>query len=119
MTVYRVAYGEASAPVALAAPVGVTYDPEETLAAIPQEERAALSAAGEKLFRQYVCISCHSRNGRGLKKLDGIGERYNLATLDRFLEKPNPPMPIFPLDVEDRRAMSVYLIETYPRATVP
>ncbi|MCZ6501848.1 MAG: oxidoreductase, partial [Gammaproteobacteria bacterium] len=70
------------------------------------------SIGGGILFRAKVCISCHNPNS-GLNVLENLGAKYDVQTLSRFLEKPQPPMPVYPLSAADKEALSVFLIENY------
>lgn len=109
--IYRVAYGEGQGAELAVGIEKVRYDGLHTLAAYSSEDKLRLSREGEQLFAQYECASCHKEAGGELKRLDRIGEKYDIETLSRFLEKPTPPMPVFPLSEPDREALGVYLIE--------
>jgi len=110
--IYRVAYGEEQKLEIAKVESQPVFHAEESLAGYSEDERAELSIGGGKLFREKVCISCHNPNS-GLKLLENLGARYDVQTLSRFLEKPQPPMPVYPLSAADKEALSVFLIENY------
>jgi glucose/arabinose dehydrogenase len=109
--IYRVAYAEAQKELGLANSTS-SFSASNTLAAIDPEQRAMLSAEGAQLFNRFRCVACHAVNG-GVKPLQSLGKKYNIATLAKFIERPNPPMPVYPLTDEQRTSLSVYLIENY------
>lgn len=109
--IYRVAYGE-DQTLAIATRKSGRYSAAESLARYDESEKATLAAHGEKVFRQYVCISCHNPRA-GLRPLIDIGQRYDVPALMTFLAKPTPPMPLFPLKADEREALAVYLIQSY------
>jgi glucose/arabinose dehydrogenase len=110
--VYRVAYGEEQTleipPITLK-----EYDREETLGALAPEERERLAEIGSKIFRQDPCLTCHGDAAINHIPLEDIGGKYNIQTLSEMFKRPTPPMPLFPYTDDDRRALSVYLIENY------
>ena len=77
-------------------------------------ERAQLAAQGEKLFNRYPCRNCHDPRAanamRRVRELNDLSARYSVAQLQAFFVTPTPPMPVFPLSVEERRALAVYLL---------
>ena len=114
--VYRVAYGEEQAEIAnvSAEPVVVGFNAKETLASIDAIQKAELIAEGGALYDRFQCIACHADDGRGLKLLENLGQKYNIEGIAKYLARPNPPMPIFPLSEDNRQALGVYLIDRYP-----
>lgn len=112
-TIYRVAFGEPQTLMVTAMPVSASgLDPEVTLARFSTEQRMRLSEIGRKIFEQDQCLRCHESKP-GNKILKNLGERYDLVSLGQLLKEPPPPMPLLPYTDDDRRALSVYLIETY------
>ncbi len=114
--VYRVAWGEdPSRAMALTPEVTKSlFDARETLSRYTIAERQRLAGEGKRLFGQFGCGNCHDATGRAVRKLNALGERYDITTLSDFLERPNPPMPVFPMSGGSREALAVYLIEQYP-----
>ncbi|MFT5690945.1 MAG: mono/diheme cytochrome c family protein [Oceanicoccus sp.] len=110
--VYRVANAEDQQQM-LMAEAKRSFDAEKTLATVDKEDRSRMSEQGSALFSQFQCASCHANVGDGMKALESIGQKYDLDTLAKYIERPNPPMPIFPLDEEQRQSLAVYLIESY------
>ena len=78
-------------------------------------EKERLSSRGAVIFQQLGCITCHNPNGAGLKVLEKLDEKYDVASLSNYLEKPTPPMPVFPLSKSNREALAVHLIQTYKK----
>lgn len=113
--IYRVTYGEeksvgarpASAPEQAARP-----DP---LAALPAAERSAAFERGAKLWAENACATCHVHGEKGAPphKLADLSARYDLVSLDRFLQAPQPPMPLYPFSESQRRDLSTWLLTTY------
>ena len=110
--IYRVAYGtparggtSAPTPTAIADPfVGV-----DTSALPAMQER------GAALWQTHNCASCHVEGqaaAAAYKPLVTLGTRYTVDTLANFLRTPQPPMPVFPLDDQQRRDLAVYLLKT-------
>lgn len=110
--VYRVAYGEEQS-LEIPQTRVMEYNKVETLAAIAPEERERLAVQGEQLFKGGPCLNCHGDAGVMKVKLEHIGDKYDVDTLVKFLERPRPPMPIIPHSTEERKALAVYLIKTY------
>ncbi len=115
-TIFRVVYGKqekglAAHPIGL--PVAVQVDPEEVLSVYSAEQRLAMEQQGEGLYRQYRCGNCHDPERatamRPVRVLNDLAQRYTLAEMADFFLTPTPPMPVFPLNEEQREALSVYL----------
>jgi glucose/arabinose dehydrogenase len=87
------------------------------LAGLDDATRADLSASGTGLFVANACGTCHieaeAEEGVVVKPLAGLATRYTIASLSQFFLTPQPPMPVFALDDQERRALSVYLLERY------
>ncbi|MDG1772778.1 MAG: PQQ-dependent sugar dehydrogenase [Oceanicoccus sp.] len=117
-TIFRVVYGEQvkSSPAKIAAPVTVTIDPEQALAIYSDEQRQSLQQQGERLYQQYGCGNCHDPERatpmRPVRPLKDLAQRYTVTEIADFFLAPTPPMPVFPLNEQQREALSVYL---YPR----
>jgi glucose/arabinose dehydrogenase len=90
---------------------------EEVLANLDPATRNRLDAAGATLFEEYACGSCHlkAQAGPGVvaRPLQALATRYTLDELTRFLRTPTPPMPAFDLSEEERRALSVHLLNRF------
>lgn len=84
------------------------------LAGLSATERAALAAQGEQRYRQYRCAGCHEQRFAGgmrtIRPLENLPARYTVPQLQALLETPTPPMPVFPLSEEERKAVAVYLL---------
>lgn len=110
--VYRVAYAEQQQQMNMSKSKDV-FAPQESLAGINEEDKSRMSKQGSELFTQFQCASCHANSGEGMKVLENMGQKYNLSSLAKYLERPNPPMPVFPLDEQQRMSLALYLITDY------
>lgn len=110
--IYRVAYGEVQ-KLQLAVPTN-PFIGLDTLATLGEGQQLLLATEGAEIFKANQCVACHADDGSGLKKLENLGERYNLETIGEYIRRPNSPMPIYPFTESQRRALGVYLIERYP-----
>ena len=70
-------------------------------------------AAGEVLFNELGCLSCHGSDVEGAVRLEGLAEKLNAAQVIEVLEYPQPPMPTYDLADEDKRALAAFLLSTY------
>jgi mono/diheme cytochrome c family protein len=114
--VYRVAYGEPAKAqnnvvVVAAAP---TFNAEESLAYLDVAALSTAKSAGEITYNQYQCVGCHADNSNALKKLENLGQKYDVAGLAAYLKRPTAPMPVFPMSDAQREKLAVYLISRYP-----
>jgi hypothetical protein len=114
--VYRVAWqAGGAAPAAAAAPAAPATDP---LAALPAAERAARAARGRALYAELACASCHepaaAAPGMLARPLAGLGARFGVESLARFLAAPTPPMPAVARDEDARRDLAVFLLDAHP-----
>lgn len=109
--IYRVAYGEeAKAPVVSQRPSAPSSDP---LAALDEADRASARVAGTKLWDEAGCASCHGPDrDEGHRPLSNLASRYDIESLARFLAAPQPPMPLYPLDADERRDLAIFLLMT-------
>lgn len=111
--VYRVAYGEAPR-----APLVVSSAPEggvDPLAGVDAAELARAKKTGEKLWAEAGCASCHGpERSEGQRPLSSLTDRYSINSLMRFLAAPQPPMPLYPLDADQRRELAIYLLDRFP-----
>ncbi len=114
-TIFRLRYNK---QVGIAPPITKIQakpfvDARQALAVYSEDEQLQLSTAGEKLYQQYRCGNCHdparARPMRTIKPLENIAQRYTLNELADFFLTPTPPMPVFPLNDQQREALAVYL----------
>jgi glucose/arabinose dehydrogenase len=118
--IYRVAYGEqtraaSDAPASAAVPASATAPiADELLASLNAEQRRELAAQGEQRYQQYRCAGCHEQRFAGgmrtIRPLENLSARYTVQQLQAFLATPTPPMPVFPLSDDERKAVAVYLL---------
>lgn len=109
--VYRVARGLASSAAAPPAPAPAAGGKRPAI-------DAAAAARGAELYAQYGCAGCHEAEratpGVVPVPLAGLAVRYSRAALARFLQRPTPPMPAFPLDAGQRADLAEHLLATHP-----
>jgi glucose/arabinose dehydrogenase len=108
--IYRMRYdGRGSGSL----PIAGRQAPEagaQPLAGVPAREIAQSATAGAELMRRYACTSCHAAGTPAGKKLESVGERYDLDTLTEYFLAPTPPMPVFPLSAAARRQLAIALL---------
>ena len=109
--VYRLWRGEPAtrnATVAVAPETpAVATDP---LAGLGAEDIAAATARAEPLTARFACAGCHANGSPMGEKLRTLGERFTVDSLAAYFITPRPPMPVFPLSAEDRRALAIHLL---------
>ena len=109
--VYRVARGEAPSAGRASQAGTAAVDPLAGLAASEIAERAR---RGEAIWRSNRCAGCHdaarAEPGVVAVSLDGLAARYDVDGLVAFLAAPTPPMPVPPIDAEERRDLAVHLL---------
>ena len=115
--IYQVTRGAARAggkAVPAAAAAAPRADP---LAALTPGERAELGASGRSLWERDRCAGCHeaaaAAPGVVVVALRDLAARHSIETLAALLATPTPPMPVFALEAPERRALAVYLLETF------
>ena len=88
-------------------------DPDVALSIYSGEQLREMQAEGRKLYQQYRCGNCHDAARATLMRktipLVDIAEHYSLEELADFFVAPTPPMPVFPLNADQRKALSVLL----------
>jgi len=107
-SVYRVSYGEAGRDLVVADEVSADL-PAEAPVWASGEGVAEKRAAGQALFEQNNCRSCHLP-GSGKMALEQLEERLSFADVERVLTEPRPPMPRFSLSETERQALAIYLL---------
>lgn len=111
-SIWRVAYGEGSSTDVrpMAKKQG---DPLEGLS---RADRDRLTAQGASLYAAHLCASCHdpaqAAPGVAVKPLALLDQRYDIEGIESLFVTPPPPMPIYPLSEEAKRALAVYLLDT-------
>ncbi len=114
-SIYRIGYGPAASGVAPPpVPATAAADP---LAGLALDERLQLRASGEALWNANGCAGCHLAGQAApdrFRPLAGLRAKYTIESLAAFLHTPQPPMPVFPFDILQRRDLAVYLLDTFP-----
>ena len=91
----------------------------DPLASLDPSERAGLAREGRSLWERHRCAGCHepaaAEPGVVAVPLRELRARHSIESLADFLATPTPPMPVFALDAQERRALAVYLLESAPR----
>jgi cytochrome c553 len=89
----------------------------DPLASLPRDERSDFAARGAALFEGHACFRCHDagrlERGATAVPLARLAARYDVERLVRFLAAPTPPMPLFPLSDDERRALAIHLLEKH------
>ncbi|MCW5891442.1 MAG: sorbosone dehydrogenase family protein [bacterium] len=114
--IWRVAYGDAAAAPAPAAPAAAP-PPDAGLEALPAAERTALAERGTTLFRDLGCATCHpaaGARGTALIPLAHLRARWTVDRLVEFFAAPTPPMPAVDRPAAERRALAVHVLTQYP-----
>jgi len=112
-TVYRIGLTRAGNPAtenvttAPAAP-GTRLDSSPP-AWLAQADLDAIHTAGKSLYEQLQCRSCHEA-GENPVSLTALNERLGYTAVIATLQAPRPPMPLYPLDTHQQRALAVYLL---------
>jgi glucose/arabinose dehydrogenase/mono/diheme cytochrome c family protein len=115
--IYRVIAGDAMGAQSARAATTRQLDPSasgvDPLAGLDGAERKALTDRGNELFAQHACATCHIEGqtapGVVVKRLDGLATKFTVTSLADFFRVPRPPMPVFDLPEEERRALAVFL----------
>lgn len=111
--VYRVAWNED--PGSVHSPLTNTPKrPGADMMDINHAQTRADYRAGQSLYQQFPCRKCHdSTHTLTSIPLTALSDRYNLPSLQQFLQTPTPPMPTFPLTSVQRRQLATYLLLEY------
>ncbi|MBB6521234.1 PQQ-dependent sugar dehydrogenase [Pseudoteredinibacter isoporae] len=109
-SIYRVCYGESQNTLVDLNSEAVT---DKSFEQLNTEEMRVALMMGESLYQEYPCATCHLLQGKGTqggKSLDNLTARYTLDSLSDYFLHPNAPMPTYPFDEAQRRALAVYLL---------
>lgn len=112
--VYRVAYGAAAR--ASGASV-MPSPPGDPFAGLDAATLAAMRARGAALWTEHRCVGCHvatQATPGAYHPLEHLTARYGVESLAAFLRTPQPPMPVFPFDEQQRRDLAAYLLTEHP-----
>ncbi len=111
--IYRIRYGAAGEPTQ-AAPAR-KFSAGYTPGLVSADERAQAVKAGAAVLAREGCLACHaeSTTARGQVVLTDLATRYTLEEMAAYLATPRPPMPPYKADDAQRRALAIYLLETY------
>ncbi|MGH1370785.1 MAG: PQQ-dependent sugar dehydrogenase [Cellvibrionaceae bacterium] len=112
-TVYRVCYGESQSTLSEQTSTAI----DTHWATLSDDEKQTLSAEGKQLYQANGCRNCHlhNRNGNASGKLlANLSPRYSFESLTEYFLSPNPPMPQFSLTLNERQALSAFLLSTAP-----
>lgn len=112
-TVYRVCYGVEQNTLAQENTTLI----DSRWAALEATEKEALRLQGEAQYALHGCRNCHLLDGKGNsngKLLTDLSQRYTFESLSEYFLSPNPPMPQFLLTLQEREALSAYLLSTAP-----
>ncbi len=112
--VYRVQAGgnRTTSVITPATQVGRRYDPTQVSAG----EREGALTTGPGVFAEAGCGVCHGDSGAPDAvqiELRDLAARYTVDELSEYLLAPRAPMPPYEADPDARRALAIYLLETY------
>lgn len=118
--VYRVALPGAAPRASAASSTGTeASERPDPLAGIAPDEIDSLASLGRAVYEGNACYRCHetARADAGTVPvpLTALPDKYDVASLGAYLAAPQPPMPLFPLDAEQRRTLSVFLLRSAVR----
>ena len=111
--VYRIRYG-AEGAASIAAPEAENrsagYDPT----VVGAQEREAALAAGPEVYVRDGCATCHEPTADQTQVvLPDLSARYTIDEMAAYLTTPTPPMPPYDASAAQRRALAIYLLESY------
>jgi glucose/arabinose dehydrogenase len=111
--IYRIRYGVASDPTR-AAPAR-TFSAGYAPGLISPDERAHAMTAGAAVLAREGCLVCHAESTTAPAQvvLTDLALRYTLEEMAAYLATPRSPMPPYEADDAQRRALAIYLLETY------
>lgn len=108
--IYRVTYGKPTPGTSNAlAQRSATRLDKTPPAWLAESDLLALTKSGETLYRQHNCASCHEQ-GENPARLDNLAQRLGYSAVMDALQAPQSPMPIYPLDELEQRALAAYLL---------
>ncbi|MCH2172923.1 PQQ-dependent sugar dehydrogenase [Myxococcota bacterium] len=113
-SIYRIVYGQKTGS-RNSLPTAPTLPPSDPLAGLSAGDRQHAAQRGAVLWEANGCANCHLKDAENTprKILSGLATRYDLASMQTFLEVPQPPMPRYPFDNAERRDLAVYLFERF------
>ena len=112
--VYRVTHG-ASTNTSFRLPDGAAsagYDP----ATVSQQERQSALGSGPAVLEAEECLVCHAVSAGGdpgQVVLSDLATKYTVDELADYLAMPTLLMPPYDAETEQRRALAVYLLESF------
>ncbi len=114
--IYRVTRAPAQRPPGGAPAAPAAPAPRDPLAPLDPGQRADLAREGRSLWERHHCAGCHDAAGADpgvvVVPLGDLSARHSIESLADFLATPSPPMPVFALAAQERRALAVYLLES-------
>jgi glucose/arabinose dehydrogenase len=112
--IYRVTREGAPAPPAGAPAAPASAERADPLASLDPGERDELSRSGAALWEQHRCAGCHEAGaaepGVVVVPLTDLAARHSIDSLTALLATPTPPMPVYALEAQERRALAVHLL---------
>ena len=70
----------------------------------------ALASAGQLLYQQHGCDTCHGAAAATPVPLDALAEKYSVSTLAEYFLTPTPPMPTYDLSGDERAQLANFLL---------
>ena len=125
--IYRVAWGEGgrtvldpgrpgagSGAAASAGGSGVSA-PADPFAGASVKERQQARVTGARLWAESGCAACHqpAAPGAPYRPLVLLRAKWDVTRLTKWLAAPKPPMPRYAFDDAQRRALALWLLESF------
>lgn len=108
--VYRIAPDASGDSRTLTLAPRTEHPDTDPLAGIDAATIAAAQASGPQLWQRFACAECHSAGQPPGTQLENLQQRYDVASLSEYFLLPTAPMPSFPLDADERRALAIWLL---------
>ncbi len=106
--------GRAAAVVGTpAATPRVARVPHDPFAGVSAYEREQALVVGPELWQDSGCAACHlpgTAAAESYRPLVGLRAKFDVERLTHWLAAPQPPMPRYPFDAEQRRLLAIWLL---------
>ena len=119
-SIFRITTGAAAAA---AAPNPTPTNSGSEIASAPLTLDHAAVARGRDLWRLDQCDLCHdpavvakdpeNKLGKTTKLLVRLQGKYDVAKMVKYLEAPQPPMPLFEMTAAERRDLAAYVLDRF------
>ena len=86
------------------------------LTTVSEQERQSALGSGPAVLEAEECLVCHAVSAGGdpgQVVLSDLATKYTVDELADYLAMPTLPMPPYDAETEQRRALAVYLLESF------